>query len=128
MFISIVLVIALGAAIAIQAKINTTLSNRLNVTAIKGAKGDKGEPGTPGTNGIHGLKGDKGETGIAGTNGITGTNGEPGPKGDKGEPGTCTCTHDPEAEKVKLRVLVEYIVQAFPPAGDDPRIQDILNG
>lgn len=66
MFISIVLVMALGAAIAVQAKINTTLSNRLNVTVIKGERGESGKDG------LNGIDGKDGKDAI------------------------CTCNHEPE--------------------------------
>jgi hypothetical protein len=101
MFISIVLVMALGAAIAIQAKINTTLSNRLNVTVIKGEKGESGKDGLNGIDGKDGLNGIDGKDAI------------------------CTCNHEPE-DREGLLVVIEHLIQIAPHIGDDPRIQEIL--
>jgi hypothetical protein len=104
MFISIILAVALGAAVIVQKRINTTLANRLNVTAIKGDKGDRGE---------------KGEIGLPGRDGV---NGRDGINGTNGTDAVCTC----EADREGIRALTEYLIQLAPHIGDDPRIQSLL--
>jgi hypothetical protein len=128
MIISIVLALALGASIAVQSKINTTLANRLAVTALKGDKGDSGKDGVDGAPGKAGKAGKDGVDGKDGANGAAGANGTNGINGVDGKDGVDgVCTVDPEKHKETLRVLAEYLIQAFPPAGEDPRIHEILN-
>ena len=137
MFISIILAVALGAAVIVQKRINTTLANRLNVTAIKGEKGekgDKGEMGLPGRDGVNGTNGRDGKPGSNGRDGINGTDGVDGKpgingiNGSDGSPGAdaiCTCNHTPE-DREGIRAMVEYLQQIVPHIGDDPRIQELL--
>ena len=128
MIISIVLALALVILIAVQSKINTTLANRLAVTALKGDKGDSGIDGKDGVDGAPGKTGKAGKDGADGTNGVDGKDGVDGTNGVDGKDGVDgVCTIDPEKHKETLRVLAEYLIQAFPQAGDDPRIHEILN-
>jgi hypothetical protein len=128
MFISIILAVALGAAVIVQKRINTTLANRLNVTAIKGEKGEKGDKGEMGLPGRDGVNGTNGRDGINGTDGVDGKPGINGINGIDGSPGAdaiCTCNHTPE-DREGIRAMVEYLQQIIPHIGDDPRIQELL--
>jgi hypothetical protein len=116
MFISIILAVALGAAVIVQKRINTTLANRLSVTAIKGDKGDRGEKGEIGLPGRDGVNGRDGKDGSSGTDGRDGRD---------GADAVCTCNHTPE-DREGIRALTEYLIQLAPHIGDDPRIQTLL--
>ena len=124
MFISIILAVALGAAVIVQKRINTTLANRLSVTAIKGDKGDRGEKGEMGLSGRDGVNGRDGKDGSSGTNGKDGLPGQDGINGTNGADAICTCTC--EADREGIRALAEYLIQLAPHIGDDPRIQTLL--